>query len=483
MKDVERAAVRGAVWSAIQQAGDRGIRIVVYLLLARLVAPDAFGVVALAGIFIELGFIVVNQGLTSAIVQREELTPAHLDAGFWAGIAFSMIGLVGFLSAAPVMADAARKPEIAPVIRWLSLSLPIAAASGVQEAVLRREFAYRVLAVRSFIAQVVAGILALAVALGGHGIWSLVALELGRRSVSALMLWHISSWRPARRGSLPHYLELLRFGVHVMGATLVRFLQSRSDFYLIGAFLGTTPLGYYAIARQLVGALTIVLSGSISEVMWSTFSRLQSLKDRLSKAITRSIEILATIAWPVFVGGIAVAPELVEACLGGKWAPSVPIVQAFFVCSVVGVITGSLLTAVTAVGSARLRFLLDSTLAGLTLVVIVIALRHGAVAVAWASACATVLVTPLAILATTRRISIPVRDIFRRLVLPGVACLCMFVSIQAMRVGFGSRLTDLEMLVALVATGAAVYVSALFVIAPGRVRRALDDLREVLLHG
>lgn len=473
---LRRAALRGTLWSGLQQVGDRGFRILIYLVLARLVAPDAFGLVALSAVFIEVGYILVNQGLTSAVIQRESLERGHLDAAFWGGVVFSTAVASLVLFGAPLIARISREEGIEPIVRWLSLSFPIAAATGVQEAVLRRELRYRVLAIRSFISQFVAGVVSLTVAVLGYGVWSLVALELVRRTVSLIVLWSVSEWRPGRSATLRHYVELLRFGVHIMGVAVVNFVRNRSDYYLIGAFLGTTALGFYSIARQLVNAVTQLVNGSVVEVMWATYSRLQAEPERLARAIVRATELLATIAWPLYLIGFVLAGEIVAVALGDTWTTSVPIVRAFLLCSAILVVTVSLLTAVTALGDSRLRLRLESLVAVLTLIAIAIALPFGIEAVAWAYAGTFVLLFPIQVLVSLRRLPVRPTGLGTRLASPAFAAAVMMGAVAGTRVLVAGRLSPVPLLALLAATGVVAYAATLLLVAPAQVRLVRNDI-------
>lgn len=476
MNDLRRAALTGTLWSAVQQIGDRGIRVLIYLVLARLVAPEDFGLVALAAVFIEFGQIFLNQGLTAAIVQRDDLQPAHLNSAFLGNLLFGSILCLAAVAGSDLAVRMTREPGTAEVVRWLALSFPLSALSSVQEAVLRREMNFRALALRSMVSQLAGGFVALTLAFLGFGVWSLVALELVRRAVGAVMLWRVSDWRPGLEVSVRCYIELLQFGVHIMGIALLTFVRNRSDYYLIGAFLGTAALGYYSIARQLVNAATQLINGSVGEVMWATFSRLQTNPDRLARAVTRSTELLATIAWPLFLGGAAVASELVEVSLGVRWAPSVPIVQAFLICSALSVIGTTLMTGITAIGEIRLRFGLEFVIASFSLIAIIIALPGGIESVAWAYAGSLALLLPLQVVVSFRRIPIVRSDYGRGLLAPAAACAVMIAVVLAIRTVAEDLPRTEYVLAAMIVGGGLAYLITMHILGADQVRRAKADL-------
>jgi PST family polysaccharide transporter len=476
VEQLRAAALRGTVWSALQQAGDRGIRIITFLVLARLVQPDAFGVVALAVVFIEFGQIFLNQGLTAAIVQREDLRAGHLDSAFWGNLLFGVLfGSLVWLTSGAV-ADLAHEPAIAPVLGWLALTFPISALSSVQDALLRRRLDFRALTLRSLVSQLIGGLVALVMAFKGAGVWSLVGLELVQRSVAAMVLWTVSDWRPGFRVSVRRYVELLSFGISIMGVAFLEFMKNRSDYYLVGSVLGAYTLGFYSVARQLVHAVTSLVNGSVAQVIWPTFSRLQLDAARLSRAISRATEMLALVAWPVYLGGAAIAPLLVPVALGEGWNPTVPVAQAFLLKSSIQVVTSPLMTAITAVGEARLRFRLELLSTGAILLAILLALPHGINAVAWAYLGASTLVLPVQLAVAFRKLPLEPRSLASALSRPLLACLIMVAVVLRAGPILSGSFGTIGALVLNVVLGVITYTIALAIIAPELIRRVRLEL-------
>jgi len=483
VNNLRRTALKGTLWSALQQLGDRGIRILVYLVLARLLAPDAFGIVALSVVFVEFMQLFLNQGLTAAIVQREDLDPEHLDSAFWGNIAFGIVLGGMCVAGADVFANIAGERDIAPIIRWLAIGFPLTALSGVQDAVLRRALNFRALAVRSFASQLVGGTVALGMAFMGYGVWSLVALEIVKAAVGVIVLWTASRWRPRLRFSLSHYRDLFAFGVNMMGVQILQFFRGRADYFLVGAFLGTTSLGYYSVAKQLVNATTHLLSGSVGPVMWSTFTRLQSDSGRLGRAIVTAAGLLALISWPVYVGGALVAPDLVPVTLGNQWIPSIPIVQAFMVASAINVLSGPLITAITAVGAVRWRLALELVVAVVTLGALILALPHGVAAVAWAFTICLVALLPIEFWCAAQLLPFRLSEYLRRAAPPAAAAFVMACAVFALRWVSADALSQPVLLATSMVLGATLYVGVLSLGAPAWTREAIADLRIAFKRG
>lgn len=476
MSDLRAAALRGTVWSAIQQVGDRGIRVPVYLILARLLPPQAFGVIALASAYVDFLQLFRNQGTTAALIQRERLRPEHLDSAFWGSLVLGLImGALAFATAG-WYAAVAREPDLQPVVRWLSFAFILSGLSSVQDAILRREMRFQALAMRSVVGRTLAGVVAIVAALRGLGIWSLVLLILVYQGANVFLLWRASSWRPRWRFSWSHYRELLAFGIGMLGLSLIRFARGRADNFLIGLGLGAAPLGYYSIAHQVVGGLEALVSGSIAPVLWSTLTRLQRDQVRLARAIRQAAEMLSLATWPVFVGLAAVAPLAVPVVLGERWLPSVPVLAAVALSAVPGSLVSGPLTAITAIGRTGWRVAVEIVVAALTLGAMLAALPWGIEAVAWAYAVILFLVVPFQLGVATRFLRLDAGAYLTAFRTPATGSLLMLVALllgQAVMRGWEAP----PALGAQVVLGAVAYIAYVRFAAPGLARRAMENLR------
>jgi len=243
---IGRKAVKGALWSVIQKLGNQIISLVVFFLLARLLGPKTFGLVAFADVFVVFMKVFTDQGFAQATVQRQELEQEHLDTAFWTNLGITAgLTLVG-IAGASVVADQFNQPAIAPVICWLSLGFLLSAFNSVQEAIFTRRMAFKALALRSMVAQLIGGIVGIAMAFGGFSVWSIVGQRLANEGVKSIVLWWMSDWQPGLKVSWRHFRELFAFGVNILGFNILGFFNRRSDDFLIGYFLGPVALGYYA---------------------------------------------------------------------------------------------------------------------------------------------------------------------------------------------------------------------------------------------
>ena len=209
---IKQKAIQGIIWSAIQGWGSQAISLIVFFLLARLLSPEDFGLVALANVFITFMQIFLDQGFAQALIQSKELEPEHLDTAFWTNIITAIVlSLIG-ITYADFIAIFFKHRELTPVIQVLCILFLINAFSSVQQSLLQREFNFKAIAIRHLFGMIISGIVGVVMALNNLGVWSLVGQKVVYELVGSCVLWTASNWRPKFRFSLTHFGELFNFG-------------------------------------------------------------------------------------------------------------------------------------------------------------------------------------------------------------------------------------------------------------------------------
>ncbi len=473
-------AVKGVLWSAIQNWGSNLLSLVVLLVLARLLDAEAFGLVAMGFVFTGFMAVFLRQGFGQAIIQRDNLEAEHLDTAFWISVAAGVVLTAVGIAAADLVAALFREAELAPVVRWLSLSFLIGAFSNTQQAILQRRLAFKSLAIRSLVGSAAGGCAGIVMALMGCGVWSLVGQSLTQSLVSVVVLWYASGWRPGFRVSSSHARDLFSFGLSIIGIELLNFVNRRLDHLLIGCFLGSVPLGYYTIAYALVLRTVQMLTQTVSPASLPTFSRLQHSPDQMRHAFLTATRMMSLLAFPVFLGMSVLAPELVVVLFGVKWAPSIPVMR---VLAFIGILQSVLFfNGAVMLASGKPTWHLGLTLlnALVNVVAFIIVVRWGIVWVASAFVIRGYLLSPLTVWVTNRIIGVGFGTYLSRYGASLVASLGMVAVVG----GAGYSLTgvvSLQILLPLcILVGVVVYSLTVLLIAPTLAREALELMRLAL---
>lgn len=444
----ERAA-KGVVWSVIQKWGREAIWLLTFVALSRLLAPEAFGLVALAFTFTACVEIFLDQGFSAAIVQRADLEPGHLDTAFWIAALTGILLTVGGMAVSGVVAAFFEEPRLNPVLWWLSISFILTALSSTQIAILQRELAFKRLAARSLAATTMGGIVGVTMAFLGFGVWSLVAQNLANSLTGLIVLWWASDWRPGITVSKRHYKDLFSFGVYVTGNNFSKVFARRSGDFLIGYFLGPTLLGYYTIGYRLVLHLIRLVTGIINAVAFPAFSRVQHQPERMRRAFYKVTQYTSLLAFPVFTGLAVLAPELIPALFGEKWIPSVPVMQLLALSGILHSMLAFNGSVMRACGKPSLQLgimLLNSV--GSVIGFLLVA-RWGIVAVAASFVIVGYCLAPISYLVVRRLIHIEVRTCLRQFVAPLLSSLIMIAAILGSKYALPSQVLNLYLVLAI----------------------------------
>ena len=325
--DLNRKLAIGILWTGVQNWGRQLSSFIIFSCLARLLTPESFGVIALSNTFLALIQLIIQQGFSTAIIQRKSLKEEHLYTAFWSNILISSLLVFATVLAAPLVADIYREPALTSVLRWLSISLLISAVGSVQEALLKRELMFKPLAIRSLVAVCCAGVVGISMAYLGYGVWSLVGYQLINSLVQSFTLWYLSKWRPQNKFSRACFKELFAFEINIIGIRIIDYFNNYADKFFIGYFLGTVALGYYEIAYKILLTLTQLFVNVINQVAMSLFSKLQGDMPQLRKSFYNSIQLTTLIAFPAFFGISLLAPELILLFFGDQWVPSISVMR------------------------------------------------------------------------------------------------------------------------------------------------------------
>ncbi|MBW4686916.1 MAG: MOP flippase family protein [Komarekiella atlantica HA4396-MV6] len=473
-------AIRGVVWSAIQNWGRQAIAFIVFFLLARLLGPKAFGLVAAASIFLGLIGIFLDQGFSAALIQRKELEPEHLDTAFWTNISIGLIMTVLSMTMAGGVANFFKLPELTPVIRWLSLSFIITSLSSTQEAIFQRKLDFKPLAVRELVGVSASGLVGVTMAYIGFGIWSLVSQQLVNGLVRVLLIWWASDWRPRLSFSYKHFRELFSFGINVVGINLLSFISTRSDNLLIAYFLGPVALGYYTIAYRLLEIVTQLFIGVITPIALPLFSRLQQDIEKTRLAFYRAVQLSNFIGIPIFLGLSALSSELVIVVFGEKWISSIPVMQ---ILNLIGILyTGFYFNGpvMMAVGKSAWKLRLDFIKTIGYFLAFAIAVRWGIVAVAAGYVITGYLMSGMTLWFLKKTIRINLITYLQQYIAPMVGSVAMVAAILGTKY-FLSNFINLPILLLIsILVGAIVYPVTIILIAPKEFRQFIDVFRSFL---
>lgn len=392
--DLARRSRAGTIWSVVNSGAKHGMDLLVFLLLARWLAPQAFGLMALVSTVMVVAVTLAELGLTEALVQRKRLPGVVVDTACWL-----LLGTAGVLAAALAvlawpLSQAYGQPELMPLIWALCPLVVVVALNTVPQALMQRELRFRPLALRGLAGTLAGGVAGLGLAWLGADVWSLVAQQMVAAFVGLSLLWAQTDWRPRWRFSRAAVKRLLGFGRHVLVTRCLNVVASKVDDAVIGLVLGPVALGAYAVASRLRLALEQLFCQGVDAVALSAFSRLSAQRESLAKAYLGATRTALALALPVFLSAAWLAPACLPLIIGSQWEAAMAPLQALLLAGLLQAFLHFNHAVFRALGQPGRSWQLGLASLALNVVMVMVAVRWGVQAVAWAYLLRVALIGP-----------------------------------------------------------------------------------------
>lgn len=328
-EDLKRTTVASLFWKIFEKGGRAVVELLVQITMARLLAPEDFGLMAVVLVFVNLSNVVVQSGLSTSLVQAREVSEADLSTVFWASLAVSLVLWAALSLAAPAIGAAYGSASVAGPLRALGLLLVLNAFNSVQLAMVSREMAFRKTFVATLASVLCSGALGVGLALAGAGLWALVGQQLCYQLVNCAALALQVRWRPRAVFSWGLAKRHYRFGWKLLASGLLdQGYQGLSDL-VVGARFSTGELGYVSQGKKYPAALGSMLDGAIQPVMLSAVARSQGDPGAVRRLVRRALKTSTFLVFPAMSLFALTAEPLVLLLLGERWLPAVPFLQMY----------------------------------------------------------------------------------------------------------------------------------------------------------
>lgn len=325
---LKASVISSLLWKFLERIGTQGVQFVVAIVLARLLAPADFGLIALVTVFVMIANVFVQSGLNTALIQKKNADNLDFSTVFYSCLALATVLYLGLFFGAPLIAKFYNNQvELISVIRVLGLMLPLGALNSIQEAYVARNMMFKKLFYRSIGAIIPAGIIGVICAYWGFGIWSLVAQQLLNAFLICVIMWFTVKWRPSLSFSFERWKGLFSFGWKLLCSALLDTFYRNIRDLVIGKLFTPADLGFYNRGDQFPKIIIGNINASIQSVLLPSLSTVQDNRERLKQLARRSIKTSTFLILPMMAGLAAIAKSLTLVVLGEKWLPAVPFIQ------------------------------------------------------------------------------------------------------------------------------------------------------------
>ena len=318
-ESLRNKTVIGVGWSAIDNVVQTGVTFVVSIVLARLLSPDDYGLIGIIAIFTTVCTALINGGFTTALIRKKDATEDDYCTAFICNLGVSLLLYVLIFVCAPLIADFFGREELVALTRVSSLGLIIGALALVQQTRLTKRIDFKSQTMITLVASLTSGVVGIAMALLGFGVWSLVAQQLVNHCIRSLLLWIVNRWIPKFIFSNKSFHELFGFGWKMMLSSLLDTVWKELFQVVVGKFYSPADLGQYTRSKQFSKLLSQNLTHVIQRVTYPVLSNIQEDRERMVAAYRKIIKttMFVTAIGSFFLG--AISDPLLYCLIGPKW--------------------------------------------------------------------------------------------------------------------------------------------------------------------
>lgn len=326
-EDLKKETVKGVLWSALEKFSTGGVLFLANIILARILTPKDFGLLAVITIFVQIAQTFIDSGFSNALIQKKDRNQVDYSTVFYFNLAISILLYVILYHCAPLIANFFNHVQLTSLTRVVGLNLIIGALVSVHRTRLTIQLQFKQQSLISLIASVIAAFSSIYFAYNGAGVWALVILTLVNIGLQTILFYITIKWLPSLVFSTIAFKRLFAYSSKLLGASLIHLLYRNIYPIVIGKKFSTLDLGYFNRADLFASYGPLTIGTVVSRVAFPIFSRVQDDDRRLRTAYSKYIIYTSLIIFPVMIGLIILAKPLTILVLKEQWLPMVPMLQ------------------------------------------------------------------------------------------------------------------------------------------------------------
>lgn len=372
-----KAVFSNLIWRFMERCGAQLVSVVVSFVLARMLDPAVYGLVAKVTIITSIMLVFVDSGMANSLIQKKDPDDLDFSSVFFFNVAFCLVLYVGLFFAAPLIAGYNGQPELTAIVRVLGLTVVVAGVKNVQQAYVSKTMQFKRFFFATLGGTAVSAAVGIAMAYKGFGVWALVAQQLSNVTINTCVLWLTVGWRPKAMFSLERLRALLGYGWKLLASGLLDTVYNKLREIFIAVFYTDTDLAFYNRGNALPNLIVENINSSIDSVLLPVLSAEQDHAEQVREMTRRAIKVSSYIIMPLMMGLAVCAEPFVRFFLTEKWLPCVPYLRIFcFTYSFYPLHTANL-NAIKAMGRSDLFLILEIVKKAVGITALLLTMRLG----------------------------------------------------------------------------------------------------------
>lgn len=417
------------LWKLLERFSAQAISIVVTILLARILLPEEYGIIAIIVVFINIANVIIDGGLNTALIQKKNADEIDFSTILYFSLALAAIIYLLFFFSAQYIARFYNNSLLAPVLRILSLNLFFNSFNAVQRAYVSKHMLFDRLFYCSSVAILLSGITGIAMAYQGLGVWALVGQQLVNQITLTVIMWLAIRWRPILAFSFQRFKKLFDYGWKIFLTNLIIAVYEDIRSLIIGKLYQPSTLAYFDRGKQFPNLIMSNINVSLQTVLLPAFADIQEERQRVKQMMQRSIQLTNFFIMPLLVGLLVAARPFVILLLTEKWLDAVPFIQIFCIAYMMIPIQSANMSAIKALGYSDITLKLEIIKKFLEAVILVISILIGVYAIAWGIVLYNFLCIIINLYPCQRLLNYGIREQLRDVVAPTIISCTMGFSI------------------------------------------------------
>lgn len=378
----KKSVFSGLFWKFSERILAQGVSFVVSIVLARILMPEDYGVVAMVNIFIAIADVFVVSGFSTALIQKKDANDVDFSTILYCSLFVSVLIYIILYILAPYIAKFYSESVLTQVIRVFSLRMPLAAYNSVQHAYVSRHMLFKKFFYSTLIGTMISGIVGIFMAYAGFGVWALIAQYMTNSLIDIIVLSITINWKPKLLFSRNSAKTLMSYGSKVLVADLIGTVYNQLRSLIIGKFYSSTDLAYYNRGKKFPELITTNVDGTISSVLFPAMANFSDDKEKIRSIVGQAMRITSFVVFPIMLGMAAVAKPLVLVLLTEKWIEAVPYLQIVCLSGAINSVCNTNLQAIKAIGRSDVVLKLEFIKKPVGLLMVIFSIRFGVKAIA-----------------------------------------------------------------------------------------------------